>query len=60
MTRRIVNLLLMGPKSLKLPVDIVRLNQFAAAYNAYVLELKADKVDAALWSEVERLWARLQ
>lgn len=50
----------MAPKSSKLPVDIVRLNQFAAAYNSYVNELKADKIDAALWSEVERLWARLQ
>lgn len=60
MTRRILNLLLMAPKSSRLPVDIVRLNQFAAAYNAYVNELKADKVDMSLWSEVERLWARLQ
>lgn len=60
MTRRILNLLLMAPKSSKLPVDIVCLNQFAAAYNSYVNELKADKIDAALWSEVERLWARLQ
>lgn len=60
MTRRILNLLLMAPKSSKLPVDIVRLNQFAAAYNSYVNELKGDKIDAKLWSEVERLWARLQ
>lgn len=60
MTRRMLNLLLAAPKSSRLPVDIVRLNQFAAAYNAYVNELKADKVDMSLWSEVERLWARLQ
>ncbi len=50
----------MSPKPRRLPVDIVRLNQFAAAYNSYVNELKEDKIDAALWSEVERLWARLQ
>ena len=59
MTRRILNLLLMSPKSTRLPVDIVKLNKFAAAYNAYVLELKDGKNDAAMWAEVERLWSKL-
>lgn len=59
MTRRIINLLMFAPKERRLPVDIIKLNKFAAAYNAYVLELKEGKNDAALWAEVERLWSKL-
>lgn len=59
MTRRIINLLLFAPKEKRLPVDIIRLNQFAAAYNSYVLELKEGKNDVAMWAEVERLWSKL-
>lgn len=59
MTRRILNLLLFAPKNKRLPVDIIKLNQFASAYNSYVLELKDGKNDASLWTEVERLWDRL-
>jgi len=59
MTRRILNLLLFAPKNKRLPVDIIKLNQFASAYNSYVLELKDGNNDAPLWAEVERLWDRL-
>lgn len=59
MTRRILNLLLLAPQEKRLPVDMVSLNQFAAAYNAYVQALKDFKNDARLWAEVERLWKKL-
>lgn len=59
MTRRIINLLMFVPKERRLPVDIIKLNKFAAAYNAYVLELKEGRNDFALWAEVERLWSKL-
>jgi len=59
MTRRILNLLLLAPQEQRLPDDLVKLNQFAAAYNDYILALKEFKNDASLWREVERLWKRL-
>ncbi len=59
MTRRILNLLLMAPEEPRLPDDLLKLNEFAAAYNTYVAALKDFKNDARLWREVERRWKQL-
>lgn len=48
MTRRILNLLLMAPEEPRLPDDLLRLNEFAAAYNTYGAALKDFKNDARL------------
>jgi hypothetical protein len=42
------------------PVDERRLNEFAAAYNAYVVTLGKGEINLRLWRDVQRQWDNLK
>ena len=42
------------------PVDMAKLNAFAAAYNHYIERLKGDVLDLAAWKECLEAWEKLR
>lgn len=60
MTRRALFLLPAAASGERIPVDDMRINAFANAWNAYITKLQAGVIDRQLWlKRVIPAWERL-